>query len=215
MARITLIKATLRQIIRKMMQEGASQSEITQAIYGFLQENETAIKRYNRNAIKEIEQEFAQYSNVLINNTATRESRELALKALTSVNKELGASGTFKDEKLISIIENGLKTGQNASTIVSRMDKEFKKATFVNETIVNTAKRGFNRLYNFQAAVDAGVKKFKYAGPNNPSHPLCKKYLNKILTVEEILSLRNRQIEPVTAFMGGYKCRHHLEPIIE
>lgn len=215
MARLALIKSRLRDLIRRLVREGKTPKEISVEVSNYLKANSSSFKRIGRSSMDEVKKEFETYQKVLTGNTANENVRKAAAAALRSVDNELAASGNFASEKLTDVIQKALEDGDNVSTIVAKINTEFKQATFKNTTIVRSAKKGFNRLYSVQQALDAGVTKFEWAGPSGPSHPLCKKHLHKTFTIEEIRAMRNSQLDPVLSYMGGYNCRHHWEPVIE
>lgn len=215
MARLALIKSRLRNLIRRLQNEGKPPKEISAEVAKYLKANASSFKRIGRNSFVEVKKEFTVYQNIIAGNSANPVVRQAAAAGLRAIDNQLAATGSRESEKLTNLIQKALEDGTNTSVIVSKINKEFENNTAVNTAIVRTAKKGFNRLHAVQQALDAGVTQFEWAGPSGAQHSLCKKHLHKVFTIEEIKAMRNSQLDPVLSYMGGYNCRHHWEPVID
>lgn len=213
MARLALIKSRLRDIIRRLIRDGKTPKEISVEVSKYLKANSSSFKRIGRSSMAEVQKEFAIYKDVLTSNTSAQFVRKAAADALRAVDADLAATGKFQIKELTDVIQKALEDGDNVSAVVSKINKQFGSATFKHTTIVRSAKKAFNRLYTVQQAIDAGCTKFRWAGPSGASHDLCKRNVGKVFTLDEINAMSNHQIGSVLAYMGGYNCRHHWEPV--
>lgn len=88
------------------------------------------------------------------------------------------------------------------------------KSTNEADRIHHDALIGFSRSVNAERAAQHGFEWFQYMGPNDgATRPFCRKYVDRVLTREEIDALDNGQIGPVIHTGGGYRCRHHWRPV--
>lgn len=84
-------------------------------------------------------------------------------------------------------------------------------------TIATTAAGAYDRAARLADAEDAGVERFRYAGPP-ADRPFCQARLKEAregvtYTLEEIRRLSNGQGLPVELYCGGYNCRHQWLPV--
>lgn len=79
------------------------------------------------------------------------------------------------------------------------------------KTWVNTQTSAYYRTVTVRLALDNGIKRFKYIGPvDSLMRPFCREHIGQIRTIDEWNALDNGQIRPVSAYQGGYNCRHDL-----
>lgn len=82
------------------------------------------------------------------------------------------------------------------------------------QTIVNTANANMSRMINFNMAVEAGVKYFKYSGPP-AEREFCRMMLDRVLSISEIKALKNDFGGSAWYSCGGWNCRHRWDAYIE
>lgn len=81
-------------------------------------------------------------------------------------------------------------------------------------TVVNTGKLGIAQGQVIEDALQAGIKRFIYIGPDINARRFCREHLRKTYTIEEILKMDNGQCNPVAQYCGGWNCRHRWVPVI-
>lgn len=79
-------------------------------------------------------------------------------------------------------------------------------------TIINTQVSKFFRVVNLNASLNAGVRRFRYAGPT-PEREFCQGIFNQVFTIEEINKMDNGQTNDVFTTGGGFNCRHFWVPV--
>lgn len=216
MAKITLIKKKARDIVKNGINSGKTDIDITKELNSYLKRSKKAFETDKKRNFADVEAEMLRYKEFLTGATAKPEARQIATKVLKQADNELSAVWKDSPDAAIQTVEDGLKSGKSANELVKELDKKFKTGEFRAMTIVRTAKKGFNRLNVIQQALAAGIENFKYAGPSSGTeHDLCQRNVGKVFSINEIRSMRNGQREPVEAYMGGYNCRHHWEPVID
>ena len=114
-------------------------------------------------------------------------------------------------------INNGINairfgTG-NANAIIKDISDIFGK-TLTNQagTLIDTGVSAAWSESNVLLAEDNGIERFLYAGSLiATSRPFCIEHLNQVKTIEEWNLLDNGQgLSPISAFRGGFNCRHVL-----
>lgn len=114
-------------------------------------------------------------------------------------------------------INNGINairfgTG-NAKDIIKDVSDIFGK-TLTNQatTLVDTGVSAAWSESNVLLAEDNGIERFLYAGSLiDTSRPFCIEHLDQVKTIEEWNLLSNGQgLSPISAFRGGFNCRHVL-----
>lgn len=79
---------------------------------------------------------------------------------------------------------------------------------------LNTAVAGFSRTVALRKAEDAGLELFVYAGPlDQITRPFCRERVGRVFTKAEVADWDNGQGLPAAVYLGGYNCRHRLNPI--
>jgi len=123
-------------------------------------------------------------------------------------------------DKLRLAIDRGIVTGADLSEVTENVQAALDVTFSQAETVVNTAIVGTHRqtmLEVGESAEDEIV--YLYLGADDSkTRPFCAKYKDKAYSKEALdrLSgdpLRAGQPLPVSAFLGGYNCRHTLSPI--
>lgn len=82
------------------------------------------------------------------------------------------------------------------------------------ETVALTARAGYDRAARVEVATEAGVERFRYAGPE-PERPFCRKHFGRVYTLAELDRLSNGHGLPVRDYLGGWRCRHRLAPVVD
>jgi len=113
-----------------------------------------------------------------------------------------GVLGTLSVDDLLERIENKLQL-------------RFDQAVTLSEQYVSAARN----TITIGQAEGAGIKYYLYAGVDDSlTRPFCEKMINKIWTLKELDALgddpsRGKQPLPVSVHLGGFNCRHFLEPL--
>ena len=86
-------------------------------------------------------------------------------------------------------------------------------------TLAQTGAAAFDRAARLHDAEEAGITRFKYAGPP-ADRPFCQVRLKEAAggvtySIEEMRRLSNGQGLPVELYCGGYNCRHQWLPVVE
>jgi hypothetical protein len=115
-------------------------------------------------------------------------------------------------------VQDAVTGSKDISRLVSRvadkLDTSFGRAFVATDTAI----RGYARTATVEqgeSAKEAGVEfVYFYGGPEDKvTRPFCDEHIGKAFTKEALDELDNGQIGPVSAFMGGYRCRHFLAPM--
>jgi len=114
----------------------------------------------------------------------------------------------------------GVQTGTSTiDAALLNIDKTITNRLVNNmQTNIDTATSAFHQNITITLAEDVGLNQFKYIGPlDGRTRPFCRRsdVINQIKTLAEWDKLDNGQINPVSAFRGGYRCRHQLTPVIQ
>lgn len=81
-------------------------------------------------------------------------------------------------------------------------------------TELNTTLAGFSRTINLSKAEDLGIDLFLYAGPDDKAtREFCAERVGNVYTRQEIESWDNGQGLQPDIYLGGYNCRHRLDPV--
>ncbi len=79
------------------------------------------------------------------------------------------------------------------------------------EVLANASMAGFDNASHVQYATAAGLTHFKYDGiVDSTTRPFCRQRVGKIYTIEELDAMENGQLNPVSVYLGGYRCKHFL-----
>ncbi len=121
---------------------------------------------------------------------------------LDKIEKDLGKR--FRKGLQVRKIKNLTKS--QMSEYISDLLKRTKAQT---ETATTTAVFGYDRAVTTIKAEELGLKRFKYAGPNDSrNRKFCKERVGNIYTNKQASRWRNGQKEPASIYLGGYNCRH-------
>jgi hypothetical protein len=82
-------------------------------------------------------------------------------------------------------------------------------------TAIDTSLFAFHRFALLEQAEESGVDLFEYSGPDDAViRPFCERHVDKVYTRGDLDREDNGQgLEPTSAFLGGYNCRHRLAPV--
>lgn len=80
---------------------------------------------------------------------------------------------------------------------------------------IATSLFAFHRFTLLEQAEDAGIDLFRYGGPDDDvTRPFCVRHVDRVYTRGDLDREDNGHgLKPTSAFLGGYNCRHRLEPI--
>ena len=79
---------------------------------------------------------------------------------------------------------------------------------------LTTAVAAYQRVMSVWFGLQAGAKRFLYAGPEDSrNRPFCAERVNKSFSIAEIDGWDNQQGIPANVYLGGYGCRHWLVPV--
>ena len=133
---------------------------------------------------------------------------EIASKVLprfTRLNEAL-------ESGILHEIRVGLKSDEDQSIVVRRIQAKFGRAEHNARTLVNTGNAGIANADTMNQALADGFTMFRFMGPS-PEREFCREHINQIYSIDEIRLMDNGQRLPVEYFMGGYNCRHHWVPV--
>lgn len=79
---------------------------------------------------------------------------------------------------------------------------------------LNTSLAGFSRTLTIYKAEEIGIERFRYVGPlDKVTREFCRTKVGNIYARDEIMQWDNEQGLPASIYLGGYNCRHRLEPV--
>lgn len=83
-------------------------------------------------------------------------------------------------------------------------------------TELNTSSNGFNRAVMMRKSKELGITHFRYGGTLvRNTRPFCRERVGRIFSINEIKTWDNGQGLPALTYLGGYNCRHRLDPIVD
>mgnify|MGYP001565401785 CR=1 FL=1 len=151
------------------------------------------------------------------------EDAVLQIKALDKVILEKDVR--FLPEKLSSsisqIVYGGVLGTLSHNEIIDRVEQEIQIRFDQAVTLVEQYQHALRNTITISQAKESGIEHYLYAGVDDSlTRPFCKRMVDKIWTLEELDSLgdsdlRGRQPLPVSVHLGGFNCRHYLEPLDE
>lgn len=117
------------------------------------------------------------------------------------------------EKRVLKAVKRGLFEGDSilAKKLVKKAGKTADRHI---ATVVNTAKLGIAQGRVVEDALQAGIKKFLYMGPEVNARPFCRDHLRKIYTIDEIMKMENGHGMPVIQYCGGWNCRHRWVPVV-
>ena len=102
-------------------------------------------------------------------------------------------------------------TGIFNTTVLDNLIKTTNKMINDTNTWVSTSTSGLYRTANTSIATDNGLSMFEYIGIiDGRTRPFCKQHVGEVRSIPEWNLLDNGQINPVSVYGGGYRCRHSL-----
>ncbi len=143
---------------------------------------------------------------------------ELFAMVRQSALDELASYAGIDGQRLFDQMVQATLTGNNEAlgkTLLSNMT-DLKVAQY-GDTVVETNLMTFSRTLNGTRALNAGVERYRYAGPGPDKiiRPFCEKILGQEFTIDEINQMDNDQMAVGTVFFtcGGWNCRHRWVPV--
>lgn len=145
------------------------------------------------------------------------------IQARTSINKDKSPEGKILNSSgdnsfatmagklnrdVKRVVDRGLRNSLSMAEIETLIKRAGNLGGHQSRTITRTAKMGKIRADYLIKSIKAGAKYFKITGPVGDSRDFCKKHVNKIYSIENLIKLDNKQGLPVLIYIGGYNCRH-------
>ncbi len=122
-------------------------------------------------------------------------------------------------QEISQIIYDGVLGALSVDDLLQRIEDKlqlrFDQAVTLAEQYISAARN----TITIGQAEDVGIKYYLYSGVEDSlTRPFCLKLINKIWTLKELDSLgddpsRGKQPLPVSVHLGGFNCRHFLEPL--
>jgi hypothetical protein len=139
--------------------------------------------------------------------------RSLSRLATDSVDVLL-LRGEEAGAKLRAILVTGAHTNAPIADLVTeladRADITFRQALVEAETQLMAFHRDGLAVESFEAGIDLYV----YDGPDDGIvRDFCAPLVGKIITLPDLDGMENDGPQPVSRFLGGFRCRHSLSPI--
>lgn len=155
-----------------------------------------------------------------LDDTLTTES-ELTIRALlTGAESELTMVANEAADQLGQIIRRATLGGGKIDDLIFDISKQLDIAMFRAETMASTALHSFHSVVQVQHALDLGLEWFVYLGPEDEViRPWCQHWIDRRGTIEMFEATveqwgRENQPSPVSAWRGGWNCRHELVPLV-
>lgn len=213
------LQKNLRKILRGIEDGDFSASQAAQALGGLqdslraagLGDKLAEIAQIYGSELREIKSRFKQTTG---KDPVLNEVDIDVTQALVTFDADVVANRIYGYvDDIRSVVMRGVITGN-----VPRFDDLHEQlgGALVNNlnTELNTALSGFSRTVNLSKADDLGIELFLYAGPDDGvTRPFCQERVGQIFTREEIESWDNDQGLPADVYLGGYNCRHRLDPV--
>lgn len=142
-------------------------------------------------------------------------SRELQqMRAIERTNRlQLGDYQQSTIDAIKNVVENGLKDGLNQTELQGNIAEIDSKASHYAETLARTHLMRYGRTSRYNKALMADVYIFAYLGVlRETTRPFCRVLLGHRYHVDDILTMRNGNLEPVIENCGGWNCIHDWEP---
>lgn len=154
--------------------------------------------------------------NTTVSGRLTRSTSRLA--GFEKVNFEkFGQLGHGAVEELSKKFTQAVKENWTTQELKQNIEGISGKVTYYSDSISQTAVRGFDRAVTDEKARIGDVEQALYDGPPTieTSHQFCIDNLGLTFTRDEIDGLENGQLEPVSVYCGGYRCRHRWRWLIQ
>lgn len=132
-------------------------------------------------------------------------------------------TATFRaaNEEIAAAMRAGITTGSNLQDVINEianiLDTTFSRAQAAADSAIMAAGRQVTLAATEQASQVTGeVYVYVYTGPDDMKiRPFCSEHIGKAYTLGALEKLDNGdgQPKPVSAYLGGYNCRHTLSPM--
>lgn len=160
-------------------------------------------------------QQYTWMSDRLIN----VDDRERLARILRRSGAEVAQMGGKVNLKVAAAVRRGLSKGETIDEIENAVAHQVRKLGAAARTVAVTAASGFDRVAGFRTAREAGITRFKYAGPPG-ERAFCQREMalaaaGRTYTLQEMQLLNNGQGLGVDLYCGGYRCRHTWTPVLD
>lgn len=142
-------------------------------------------------------------------------SRELQqMRAIERANRlQMGDYRQSTVEAVKQIVDKGIRDGLSLSELEEKIAETDAKAAHYAETLARTHLMRYGRVSKYQKALMAEVEIFAYLGVlRETTRPFCRVLLGHRYHIDDILRMRNGNLEPVIDNCGGWNCIHDWEP---
>lgn len=165
--------------------------------------------------IKQTYNDIIELINELYDDIGTDVTRKFQrIKAVEQAN-QLQLQGY--EEKTIESIARTVRQGIVEDVDFKELTRRIKKiggtAGYYAETLAGTQLKRFARISKYNKSLIANVEYFTYAGVlRETTRSFCRACLLKTFHINNILKMRNGNLEPVIINCGGWNCIHDWEP---
>jgi hypothetical protein len=188
--------ALARQDVERMLLDSGAYEVVRQ---------DTAYQAYLKNAQELYQETYGKkfsYNPVSINEMDAIRKKDFA---------DFFSQTETSRDKIASVIFNNRVGAMSYKDAIAAIKDSVDGASRYAKTFVETAQTAFSRIANQNLAESAGIEKFEYVGPMDTiTREFCAAHIGEVKTLEEWDELSNGQIDPVSIYAGGYRCRHML-----
>ena len=115
-----------------------------------------------------------------------------------------------RDVALDAVAQGSISRSGIEAEIITRTGVAGVKA----RTQAGIAVGAYNEAWTEELGRQAGLSHVQYAGTLKAnSRHFCRAHLGRVFTTGQIDLMDNGQLAPVRIFVGGYRCRHHFNPV--
>jgi hypothetical protein len=213
------LEKKILRLVQSMLKNGAAESVIKREVKKLILEfnpYKKLSKQFESDAEKVADSAFESSKKTLFwidKHTRPKLSKK-ALSTLLVVNNQFALIQNQINRKVVKAVETAIKKDLTSNELSTLISKSVNGGRYQANTIANTSLQGYSQANSLQMEIDAGIEKWKYAGP--PAQRLfCQERLDKTYTKEQIERMDNKQGLSVFYFGGGFNCRHKWEAVID
>lgn len=115
---------------------------------------------------------------------------------------------------LVDVIRQGFTEHLGIEEVENRIASKLGVERHRVSTLARTGMAAVSRATTVYTATDAGIKRFRYAGPS-AERDFCRERRGNIYTIEEIERMDNGQGLDVLSHCGGYNCKHSWVAVVK
>lgn len=140
-----------------------------------------------------------------------------SLSRVNAIEKVIATEiGNFKDVTLSEIaktLRKDLLAGKKQNDIRKNLIKIGGKTAAYADAISETQLQGYGRTLKQEKARIGEVLYFEYVGIiRKTTRPFCRALVGQTKHLSEIKKMKNGNLEPVSIYCGGWRCKHDWEP---